>query len=128
MHPTGNSTGSLSFEGDNALTKVMAVPQTVRSFQPKAYSHSYQLNKVMGNYSGMDSLNLTTQSMYEYWRSVVSFRRDQLAVLGRPDYWAFICTRHKADKFVTQWMTRNILGTADQLVSPSDCEEFQAKF
>jgi hypothetical protein len=127
IHPTGNPTGSLSFEGDNALAQVMAVPRTVRSFQPKAYSHSYQLNRVMGNYSGMDSLNLTTQSMYENRQSLVSFRRDQLAVLGRPDYRAFICTRHKADKFVTKQMTRNFLETADQLVPPREREEFQAK-
>ena len=46
MHLPTNPTGSLSYEGDNALAEVRAVPRTVRSFVPKRKTSSCQVNKV----------------------------------------------------------------------------------
>ena len=55
LHPVG----CFSHPGDSTISQVVAVPRTVRSFKAKKYTNSYHLNKVMGNYSGIDTINLT---------------------------------------------------------------------
>jgi hypothetical protein len=62
-HMPSNPTGSVSFDSDNSVAEIVAVPRTMRSFQPNKYCHSYQLNKVLGNYSGMSSLFLVKHSI-----------------------------------------------------------------
>jgi hypothetical protein len=60
MHPPTSPFGSASFDGDNTLAQVVVVPQ----FRAKSFSNHYHINKVMGNYSGLASLNLSNQLRY----------------------------------------------------------------
>jgi hypothetical protein len=69
-----NPMGAIAFKGDNDLAQVVVVPRTVRSFQAKTFSNSYQINYAIGTYSGINIIVLTDQLDYgEQERSHLSF-------------------------------------------------------
>ena len=73
-------------------TIMVAVPRTIRSFKAKSYSHSYQINRVMGNYSGMDGMNLMTERYCDKERCFASHRKDRISMLGRPEFRRFVAS------------------------------------
>lgn len=91
IHIPTNPCGSLTFRGDNTLAQVRVIPRTVRAFRAKKFTNSYHLNKIMGNYSGVDSINLTDLILGASFKRVLkSLHKDYIAIRGRPDYRLFL--------------------------------------
>jgi hypothetical protein len=122
IHLPTNPTGAVSFEGDNNLAQVVVVPRTVRPFQAKAFSHSYQLNYAMGTYSGIDTIDLTNKFDYGVERSHLSFARDMLAMNQRTDYRSFILGLPRKDGQVTRKHVDGLLKESDELFGNEEKE------
>lgn len=93
IHPPPNPSGSISFHDDNMFAPLVALPRTMVSFKSKHFTNSYTVNRAIGTYSGLDTVNLTTE--------VPGGERTHLGVFwsalchgGREDYAIF------ADKFL----------------------------
>jgi hypothetical protein len=84
IHPPVNPTGSIYFPGDNGNAQVMAVPRTIRNFKKGKFTNSYHLNKVMGNFKGIDSMNLTSDILKKK-KNMITRRRELLTIHGRPE-------------------------------------------
>lgn len=116
VHPPTNPTGAITFQGDNDLAQVVVIPRTVRPFQAKSYSHSYQLNRAMGTYTGIDTVDLCDQLDFgEHERSHLSFVRDMIAVNQRVDYRSFMSNLPKKDHQVTRQHANSFIGKSDEL-------------
>ena len=90
LHPPRNPTGHLSFPDDNNFSQVVAVPRTVRAFQSNKFTNSYQINKALGSYSGLDTMNLTTELYNTHERTALGVHRSVLTISGRPDFENFV--------------------------------------
>jgi hypothetical protein len=92
---------SLSYEqDDDTLAQVTVVPRTICSFQAKPFSNTFQINRVLGNYSGIDCINLTDQILYPNFRSEISLQRDAICMSARPDFLNFVCGLRKRDRHI----------------------------
>lgn len=90
VHPPTSPCGSLTFKGDNSFSQVVANPRTIKSFKLGKHTSSYHLNKVMGNYSGIDTINVTDHlSSAQNPRTEESLTKDLLAIRCRADYRQF---------------------------------------
>jgi hypothetical protein len=128
IHAPTNPTGSITFEGDNDLAQVVVVPRTVRSFQAKTFSNSYQLNRAMGTYSGIDTIDLTNQLDYgEQERSHLSFVRDMIAMNQRSDYRSFISKLPEKDRQITRKHAKALLKESDELCNGQEVSFTQYK-
>ena len=123
IHPPSNPTGSVSLDADNGLSQVVAVPRTVRKFKANKFSNSYQVNQVMGNYSGLDSLNLSSVFTVTEPRSNVSIGRDLLTMRGRPDYYNFVKTLSKTDQFITKSTVSNLIHQSSRIWDDNSMEQ-----
>ena len=85
IHPPRNPTGSIGLRGDHSLAQIMAVPRSVGTFKRKKSTNSYRLLKVLGNYSGIDSLNVTTRRQ-QIPSNFITDVRDECVRIGRYDY------------------------------------------
>jgi hypothetical protein len=104
---------SLLYEqGDNTLAQVTVVPRTIRSFQAKPFSNTFQINRVLGNYSGIDCINLTDQMLYPNFRSEISLQRDAICMSARPDFLNFVCGLRKRDHHIDK---TNVCGMLDMV-------------
>jgi predicted GIY-YIG superfamily endonuclease len=90
LHPPRNPTGHLSFPDDNNFSQVVAVPRTVRAFQSNKFTNSYQINKALGSYSGLDTMNLTTELYNTHERTALGVHRSIVTISGRPDFQNFV--------------------------------------
>jgi predicted GIY-YIG superfamily endonuclease len=90
LHPPRNPTGHLSFSDDNNFSQVVAVPRTVRAFRSNKFTNSYQINKALGSYSGLDTMNLTTELYNTQERSALGVHRTVITMSGRPDFKNFV--------------------------------------
>jgi hypothetical protein len=116
IHPPTNPTGTIAFPGDNELAQVVVVPRTIRSFQAKTYSNSYQLNRAMGSYSGIDTVDLISDLHYgEQERSHLSFLRDMIAMNQRSDYRLFISRLPEKDRQITREYAQALLEESNAL-------------
>ena len=124
IHAPANPTGAISFEGDNDLAQVVAIPRTIRSFQARSFSHSYNLNRAMGTYSGIDTVDLCDDLNFgEPERSHLSFTRDMIAMNQRTEYRSFISNLPKKDHQITREHAHLLLKESDEL-----CEGQQEAF
>ena len=57
-----------------------------REFKAAKYGNSYQINKILAGYTGIDTINLTTELRNFSKRNAVSVQRDVAAMLGRQDF------------------------------------------
>jgi hypothetical protein len=99
----------VSLDGDGGLSQVVATPRTNQKIRANKFSNSYQVNQVMGSYSGLDSMNLLSVFTVTKPRSVVSIGRDLLAMRGCPDYYNFVTTLSKKDEFITKSTVSDLL-------------------
>ena len=128
IHPPSSPISNLSFEGDNSLAPVCAVPRTIKSFKAKTYTNSYHLNKVMGNYSGVDSINLTDQTLNSAQSRIdESLRKDALAARGRKDYKNFITRKSKKEELGWEDSINHILEKSDQLWTEDEFQRVKKK-
>jgi predicted GIY-YIG superfamily endonuclease len=123
IHPPTNPTGSMSFDGDNTTAEVVVVPRTVKAFQANKFTHSYQINKVMGTYSGLDSLNLTDVLDYNKEKALMSTQRDMIAYRGRADYRNFIQNIRRKNHFVSK---NDVIGFIDKAESMFSSDEMSS--
>jgi hypothetical protein len=87
IHAPCNPTGSILFQGDNTLAKIVAVPITVGTFRKQKYNNSYGMMRLTGNFSGIDCINILTQNEYLNKKSnILTLQRDGLVRIGRLDY------------------------------------------
>ena len=105
IHVPTNVTGLISLEGDNTVAPITIVPRTVRAFKNKSHSNSYQINKIMGNFQGMDSMMLMTNYDSSKKRSDMSYLRDKLAIQYRIEYRNFISDK----KYTNSYELYNLL-------------------
>ena len=90
LHPPRNPTGHLSFPDDNNFSQVVAVPRTVRAFQSNKFTNSYQINKALATYSGLDTMNLTTELYNSHERTALGVHRTVVTISGRRDFENFV--------------------------------------
>ena len=88
LHAPRNPTGSISFQGDNTLAEIVAVPRTIGTFRKNKYNNSYGMMKLMGNFSGIDCIDVSTQNEYLNKKgNILTNRRDGLVRIGRESIW-----------------------------------------
>ena len=91
VHTPTNPTGSISFESDNTLSQLIAIPRCIKSFEKKLNNCTYQINAVMGSYAGIDSIYLTDKMRDGGGKKcIISTQRDQVAFQACDDYRIFI--------------------------------------
>jgi hypothetical protein len=116
VHAPTNPTGAIIFKGDNDLAQVVATPRTIRPFQAKRYSHSYQLNRAMGTYAGVDTVDLCADLNFgEHERSNLSFVCHVIAANQRTDYRSFTLNLPKKDHQFCLRDARSFVKESDEL-------------
>jgi hypothetical protein len=95
-----NPNSKISFESDNSVAPVMTVSRTMQSMKARRYMNLYQVNKVMGNFTGMASMNLTDQQQTRSGNNRLSMDQKRDALSCHFDYRDFYRYLPKTDKCV----------------------------
>ena len=85
FHPCRHPLPVIATEKANQCASIVPVPRTLRKCQLSAYSASFQVAKMQGQYFGVDTMYLSTQAGWHDYQQQLAWDQDVLAYQGRAD-------------------------------------------
>ena len=123
LYPPRNPNSILSSPMADQVAPAVVRPRTVRQFKPHAYSDTFQMSEMQGQFAGVDTFHLTTTRNFES-ESTLLRDNEVLAMNGRKDILSLVTewTDPKSDVLpcdVAEEMIRN----AEDSALPDDVLE-----
>lgn len=85
IHPCRSPVGTIASQKANQFCPATCQPRTLQKTKAHAYSANFHMAKLEGNYSGLDTMYLTSNGGFHYYQSRHAWKQEVLAVKGRND-------------------------------------------
>ena len=95
IHAPTNPTGAICGQEAGNLSPVVPVPRTIKRAKMSAYSASFQMAALSGNYQGLDTMYLKSDKGITSQNCSLSWKQDVLSYLGRSDVRSYTQRQYK---------------------------------
>jgi hypothetical protein len=113
IHAPCNPTGVISITGSNQLAPIVPIPRVIKPIRAYQYCTSYEVNKVVGNYNGLDSMYISDQGNFDKQPIEIVAERNALCLAGRSDMRDHIEFLAKEGR-IPQWMRKELIDDANE--------------
>ena len=124
VHACRNPLGSISFQESNQIGSVVPVPRILRPLKAYQFCTSYQMNKVVGNYNGLDSMYLSDQGHFEKRLPSIVSSRNYLTIRGRRDIQHHL-RRMEQHRLLPKLVVDEMMNEAVELIDEDQFERYK---
>ena len=127
VHACRNPFGCISFEESNQIGSIVPIPRIIRPMKRYQFCTSFQMNKIVGNYNGLDCMYLSDQGNFDKNVVPIVHGRNALTIRGRHDIRSHLRRLYRQRRF-PKWMLEEMITDSFGLFGNEEFEKYKSGY